>query len=229
MTSAAIVIPWRDRGRDPRRPANLAAVIDWWKGSPWHVTIAGDGRSGDAQFNRSAAYNRGARDTDAEVLIYTESDMLLPWAQIHEAVQLAAREPGLVVPFTQYRYMSEADSEMIRVDLTPDAYEPESTMDDGRSIGAVNVVSRATLEAVGGGYTERTEGNWFDDDIMRRAFDVCAGPTRWVEGPAYHLYHLPGWKGDHLTDADRAATARNKALRERVKAARTADEIRALL
>lgn len=69
---------------------------------------------------------------------------------------------------------------------------------------------RATLDLIGQ-WDEGFEGNWYDDDAMKIAFELCAGPTRWIDGPAHHLYHLPGWKGDHLTAADRAATAANKA------------------
>lgn len=209
--SAALVIPFRDRGRDPLRSANLAAVLNWWQSSPWPVYVVGDDRSGDAQFNRHIAYNRAATKTSADVLVYTEADMLIPFEQIEQAITMATTMPGLVVPFTQYRYLSEVDSGFARDGAQLASLTPERTMDDGRSIGAVNAVSRDTLTAVGG-YTERTEGNWYDDRIMHHAFDVCAGPTRWVDGPAFHLYHLPGWKGEHLTAEDRAATKRNRAL-----------------
>ncbi len=79
-------------------------------------------------------------------------------------------------------------------------------MDDSQSIGAINIVSRATLNKVGG-WDECFEGNWYDDVAMKIAFEKVGGITRWVDGPAFHLYHLPGHTGDHLTDADRAATA----------------------
>jgi hypothetical protein len=63
---------------------------------------------------------------------------------------------------------------------------------------------------------------------MNRAFEVAAGPTRCVNGPAYHLYHLPGWKGDHLTDEDRAATERNKARWQLYLGATSGERIREL-
>lgn len=235
MTSVAIVIPFRDRGIDPLRQVNLDAVIEWWVQSPWsregdrsRVCMQDDGRSGDEQFNRSAAYNRAVAVLDADVFVFTEADMLIPYGQIEAAISIAASRPGLVVPFTEYRYMHEDDSPAVRDGADPERFTPERVMRNGRSIGAVNVVSRETLRLVGG-YTERTEGNWYDDDIMHHAFDQCAGSTRWVSGPAYHLYHLPGWKGDHLTDEDRAATARNKALWEQVQSLTDPAQIRALL
>lgn len=87
--------------------------------------------------------------------------------------------------------------------------EPESVMSNGKSIGAVNVVSRETLELTGG-FTEATSGNWYDDNIIEEGFAYLTSPTRWVNGPAVHLYHLPGWMGDHLSEEDRLATQRNK-------------------
>lgn len=228
-STAAIVIPFRDRGIDPLRWANLVSVIEWWDQSPWgEPWVVGDGRSGDEQFSRSAAYNRGAKLDDADVIVYTEADMLIPYEQVDAAIRLAAARPGLVVPFTKYRYLSPEDSVRVRGGCSPDFMEPERVMSNGRSIGAVNVVSRETLELVGG-YTEKTEGNWYDDDIMHHAFEVCAGPTRWISGDAHHLYHLPGWKGDHLTDEDKAATARNKALWEQVQEIDNPAQMRAAL
>lgn len=229
MTTAAICIPFRDRGLDPLRQADLNAVLDWWADFPAPVHVVSDGRTGDAQFNRSRAYNLGrAIAWDADVIVYSESDMLLPYEQITEAIELAAQRPGLVVPFTRYCYLSPDDSIKVRGGAHPTSVTPESTMENGRSIGAVNVVSQATLDLVGG-YTELTEGAWFDDNIMAHAFEVCAGSTRWVTGDAHHLYHLPGFKGDHLSAEDRAATARNKALWIRSRRIKDPARLRALL
>lgn len=224
----AIVIPFRDRGRDPLRAANLQRILAHWAGFGAPVHVADDGRTGDAQFNRSAAYNRGAAATDADILIYTESDMLLPYQQIRDAVTAAESAPGLVVPFTEYHYLSSTDSQDVRDGVRePADCIAEFVRDNGASIGAVNVVSRSTLNAVGQ-YDEAFEGSWYDDTAMRIAFDVAAGPTRWISGPAHHLFHLPGWTGDHLTAEDKAATVANKARLSRYEQAETTDQIREL-
>lgn len=229
MTKIALIIPFRDRGIDPLRKANLERVLEHWRPYTKTALAIDDGREGDAQFNRSAAYNKGVRRRRvAEVFIFTESDMILDYGQIDKAVQMALEAPGLVVPFTQYRYLSPRDSERVRAgEIAPEDCTPESTMDNGRSIGAVNVVSRETLNLIGQ-WDESFEGNWYDDNAMQRAFEVCAGPTRWVDGPAHHLYHLPGWKGSHLTDEDKAATARNKARYGLYQRAETPERIREL-
>lgn len=229
MPSAALVIPFRDRGHDPLRAANLRRVLGWWKSAGVFVNVVSDGRDGDQQFNRSAAYNRGAElAANADVIVYTEADMLIPFEQIAEGIRLAAQTPGLVVPFDLYAYLSPEDSERVRNGEDPAGFTPEKTIANGRSIGAVNIVSRETLTLMGG-YSEQTEGSWYDDRIAQRQAEVCAGPTHWIAGPAYHLYHLPGWTGTHLSDEDKAATARNRALWRHVKGLSTPDRMRAAL
>lgn len=224
----SVIIPFRDRGGDPLRQANLDRVVNQWRSWSSSVSIVDDGLEGDAPFNRSAAYNRGARLTFNEVVIFAESDMLLNLNQVARAVRMAIDAPGLVVPFTQYRYLSEVDSHRVRKGADPAPIRPLDTMEDGRSIGAINVVSRRTLSLVGG-YDECFAGSWYDDRAMHRAFDICAGPTRWVNGPAYHLYHLPGWRGVHLSAEDRKATRMNKARYYRYLGAESPEAIRELV
>lgn len=229
MTRVAVIIPFRDRGRDPLRQANLERIELHWRHNFMAPLIVSDGGTGDEQFNRSAAYNRGIRHCgDADVFVFTESDMFVSPEQIRTAIIKARVAEGLVVPFTQYRYLSEHDSDRIRAgEIQPQDCTPQGVMDDGSSIGAINVVSRQTMDAVGQ-WDETFDGSWYDDDAMCRAFEVAAAPTRWVDGPAYHLYHLPGWRGSHLTAADRAATARNRRRLNLYRQASSAQRIRQL-
>lgn len=226
-----VIIPFRLReGADPRRAANLEVVQAWWFAHGYDPQIVSDGLDGDAQFNRHRAYNIAvSRNPDTEVFVFAEADMLIHPTSIKLAIRLAARRRGLVVPFAQYRYLSDATTAYVRdrmadsgVDdlaawwsLAPHAEDSvfrltaESTMDNGSSIGAVNVVSRDTL-GLTGGFTEATRGNWYDDNIVEEGFAFLTGrKTSFVPGPAVHLYHLPGHTGEHLTDEDRSATARN--------------------
>lgn len=229
-----VIIPFRLReNADLRRSANLKTVLTWWWMHGFTPAVQSDGLDGDAQFNRHRAYNSAVEEyPDADVYVFSEADMLIPIKQVMDAIAVAYSRNGLVVPFTQYRYLADKTTEHIRnyfadgeseevanwVDLPTDSLsslwqiQPESTMDNGRSIGAVNVVSRETL-LMTGGFTEATSGNWYDDRIVEEGFTFLTGaPTAYIDGPAVHLYHLPGWKGDHLTDEDRAATQRNKDL-----------------
>jgi len=236
----AVIIPFRLReGADPRRAANLEIVQAWWYAHGFEPQIWSDGLRGDTQFNRHRAYNRAVSgNPDADVFVFTEADMLIHPSQIVDAALMAEHRPGLVVPFTQYRYWSDYNTSLLRNiyhdkstesiaawwDIPRDRSDSifkitaESTMDNGKSIGAVNVISADTLEKVGG-FTEATSGNWYDDRIIEEGFAFLTGhETRYVDGPAVHLYHLPGHKGDHLSDADVAATRANKALLVRMRA-----------
>lgn len=236
--SQQVFIPFRLRdGGDLRRSANLEVVQAWWYGHGFDPVIVSDGGTGDEQFNRHKAYNTAIRENPGtDMFVFTEADMLIHPDQINEAMRRAAAAPGLVVPFTEYRYLSDLVTGFIR-----DTYHDMSTtelaewwglpandihsvfdmradsvMKNGKSIGAVNVLSRETLKATGG-FTEATSGNWYDDNIIEEAFQFLTRKTRWVHGPAVHLYHLPGWQGDHLTDADKAATAHNKQVLDAVR------------
>lgn len=232
-----VVIPFRDRGIDLRRAANLEVVMAWWWAHGFEPEVVSDGLSGDASFNRHRAYNRAVSgNPDADVLVFTEADMLIHPKQIIRAVHQANEALGLVVPFTQYRYLSDSTTGILRdafhqMDASNLAewwskpvkdgssvfqFAAESVMGNGKSIGAVNVVSRATLDLTGG-FTEATSGNWYDDNIIEEGFAYLAAPTRWVNGPAVHLYHLPGHSGDHLSAKDRQATAHNKVLLLRMR------------
>jgi hypothetical protein len=226
----AVIIPWRDRGIDPLRSLNLMRVLEHWEEFEAAPFLVGDGRHGTEQFNRHAAYNRGIALADAgvDVYVFAEGDMLIPPKQIYDAVMTAFDDHGLVVPFTEYRYLSPKDSLAVCAgDLKPEDAEPQWVMADGKAIGAVSVVSRRTMDAVGQ-WDEVFEGNWFDDDASKIAFDICTAPTRWVEGPAYHLHHLPGHAGHHLTPEDHAATRRNKRRLRAYRAAQTPQRIREL-
>lgn len=246
--TTAVIIPFRAReSGDPARKLNLDVVLAWWYAHGYEPQVVSDGLSGDTQFNRHRAYNRAVEaNPDAEVFVFAEADMLVHPTQIRSAVSLARRSHGLVVPFTEYRYLSERVTNHIRdtyydmdsSDLAawwalptknPNSVftmRAESVMENGDSIGAVNVVSRNTLRQTGG-FTEATRGNWYDDNIIEETFAFLTNPTRWVRGPAVHLYHLPGWTGDHLSAEDRAATAHNKAVlrsaRRLIKAGRRTD------
>lgn len=239
----SVIIPFRLRDTgDMRRSANLEVVMAWWWAHGFIPQVVDDGLSGDEQFNRHRAYNRAVeRFPETDVFVFSEADMLIHPKQVMLAARLAVHRPGLIVPFTQYRYLSDAITGLIRDrfhDLSRQAlaawwllpvqhpasmfsHEAESTMDNGRSIGAVNVVSRETLE-ITGGFTEFTHGNWYDDRVIEEGFAFLTGRrTGHVPGPAVHLYHLPGHTGDHLTEEDKKATQHNKeallAMREYIK------------
>ena len=225
----AVIVPFRDRGIDSYRAQNLQRVIDHWSGFDCQLYIVSDGREGDAQFNRSVAYNRGVEAVPAaEVFIFAESDLLVDYTQIEHAVARAVADPGLVIPFSWFMALGPLPSEQVRAhQVDPADCVAQPVRGHRGSIGAINVISRETYDLVGG-YDEGFEGAWYDDDAMKIAFELCAGPTRWVEGSAHHLYHLSGGRGSHLSREDRAATARNRSRLRQYQYACTPEQIKAL-
>lgn len=236
MHDVSVVIAWRDSG-NANRQANLAAVLDHLTQTGLPIVLADDGKT-EGPFNRSAAYNHGMRLAPAEVFVFHEADMLVPFPQLEAAVELAREGLGLVVPFDQYRYLSEDESRLVLSgQIHPWEAEPEWTMDNGTSIGAVNVVSAESMRWVGQ-WDETLEGHGYDDNVMHRAFEVACGPTRFVHGPGHHLWHpmaFAPWERNteaaqakNFTPAEVDATMRNRIRLREYQAATTPEQIREL-
>lgn len=231
----AIIIAYRYRGNDILRELNLMRIVEYWTYSDWPYFIVDDGRKGDEQFCRGAAYNKGALEAKGyDPLIYSEADMLIPYEQISAACELAMQRPGLVVPFDEYFALTERGSQDVRAHLKDPSGAEVSFIDRnfkltaiGARVGPVNVVSRKSLALVGQ-WDEHFLGWGWDDQAMFIAFNRTCGVYRWIPGPAYHLYHLSGEKGIHLTYDDKVASMRNQKRYELYQKARTADRIREL-
>lgn len=219
MTDVVVVIGWRDRG-DPDRQANLETVLNHLgEITDWPTVVVGDGLADPSPFNRSRAYNRAIAANPAEVWVFHEADMLMPPGALQAAVSQATDWLGLVVPFTTYRYLSSEDTVAVRADPSQ-AFKAEAVREmlNGRATGAVNVVSRDTMKAVGQ-WDEVFSGWGYDDRAMTRAFAIAVRrPTRYVKGPGVHLWHTPGWPAGgrfaggapRVPQLDAAATAANR-------------------
>lgn len=236
MTRAVIIIPWRDKG-DQWRRKNLETVTAHLAGlRVATIALLADGRDGTAPFNRSAAYNRGVEMyPDADVYVFHEADMLLGRQNLQTAIDVAATQPGLVVPFDAYHYLSQEDTAGVHRGANPSVAVAEYVMANGRSNGAVNVVSAATMAAVGQ-YDEAFEGWGFDDRAMAHAFAVATGnDTRYVRGSAIHLWHTPGWSaesrfrgGADIPEHEHRATLANEQRYQLYRKAATPERIREL-
>lgn len=236
LHDVSIIIPWRDNG-DANRQANLARVLDHLTQTELPIVLASDRREDGQPFNRSAAYNYGISLAPSNVYIFHEADMLINLYHLGKAIGEAETGLGLVVPFTEYRYMSEEDSRQIIAGSEPTEFEPEWVMGNGRSIGAVNVVSAESMRWVGQ-WDEQLSGHGFDDNAMHRAFEVACGPTRYVDGPGVHLWHpmayAPWERGtdaarpENFTAEDVEATWENKKRLRLYQRATTPEQIREL-
>ena len=231
--SNAFVIPFRCRGNDPLRQANRefveAYVHDLDLGP---VYVVSDGRQGMEPFNRHAAYNTGSElafSRGATTVTYYEADMLVPKDQLVSAIKVAEQQVRLAIPYTARRELERRDSDAIRVGRRHfTECSSGRLMRKPRRSGAVNVLSKATLDTVGR-WDSSMSGSWWDDRSMLRAFEVCTGrEAEWIPGTSWTLYHLPGYEGAHLTPEDRAATRANKARFRLYQQATTPEQIHQL-
>lgn len=226
--TVSVIIPFRDRGIDPLRSLNLTRVLEQWSSFGAEVLVVSDGGQGNQQFNRHKAYNRGTQQATGDVLVYTEADMLIRFTQIDEAITLATQQPRLVVPFTERHELNDTDSQLVREHrANPEVLSADVVKPKPRRVGAINVLTRQALGMVGG-WDETFTGCWWDDRSMHLAFDMCTNPTVWVDGPSWHLWHLPGYQGRHLTGADKLATERNKRRYRLYAQAQTPERVREL-
>jgi hypothetical protein len=215
--NAVIIVPWRDKG-DRWRRTNLHLVLTHLKTldvAP--IVCVSDGRTGNTPFNRSAAYNLGLRQNpDAQCYVFHEADMIIDAEQLQKGIDAALKKPGMVVPFTDYHYLSQYDTERIHTSRRMLEAKPEYVM-ISRATGAINIASAETMRMVGQ-WDELFHGWGYDDRAMARAFHVVTKtPTRYIMGAAQHLWHTPGWSkntpfrgGTNITPPEQEATDDNK-------------------
>src|SRR5690606_2937161 len=96
----------------PRRRANLRRTLAHMEevDDLWPTHLVSDGREDSEPFGRQHAYNRGMAEHPADVWILCEADMIVAHGQITEAIRLAMRRPGLVVPFDARHELGPDDS-----------------------------------------------------------------------------------------------------------------------
>lgn len=233
--TASIIIPWRDSG-DANRQANLTRVLDHLAELDLPLILASDRRE-SGPFNRSAAYNHGRELSPSDVYVWHEADMIVPLDQLDDAIAVAERTPGLVVPFDRYRYLSEDASRLALSGADVDSLYPQSVMEGGSAVGAVGVCSEETMRLVGR-WDEAFAGHGYDDRAMYYAFKVAAGRCTIIEGPGTHLWHrmaFAPWERqtaaanpENYDAAEVQATMRNRNRMRRYLAATTPEEVRAL-
>jgi hypothetical protein len=198
-TDVAVVMAFRDMGCFHRRAA-FGFVSAWYQQRGYAVVV--EAGADDESFTRASAINAAVRNSDADVIVQSDPDSLVPEKQLREAITLARFHDGLVIPHTRYLYLSEGVTAAVLTDerLLP-TLGPADCDDHGR-MGSGNVVvfSRRTWEEAGG-FDERF-GLWGGDD---GAFAVAAAafcrPSRRRPGDMVHLWHprlpqsVPGHPG----------------------------------
>lgn len=171
-----ILIPWR-----PGRADRIIAFENTWN----HLkslnlpTYLGD--SGHARFHRGASRNAAAYNAgDWDVALITDADVLVPLANIREALAQAYAYDHVVFPHDRY----------------------QSTRKDGRpfqtSTGPTNggslAISRDAWERVQG-YDTRFSGWGYEDAAFRLATETLLGGPIRIPGIMKEQYHEKTGRG----------------------------------
>jgi hypothetical protein len=184
---AAVVIAYRDMGC-PHRRAAFEHVHRWYQAAGWPIHVWGG--HDDATFGRAAAINHLVAVADAAVIVQADPDSLVPPARLHDAVALAARARGLVVPHTRYLYAGRpVTADILAGDRDPLTVTPAECDSHGPEGSGNVVVFSAITWRMAGRYDERF-GLWGGDDAaFAYATEAFCGPVRRLDGDMVHLWH----------------------------------------
>lgn len=174
-------IPWR--AGDPARERNLSYVRRFWGQLGWPV-ILGDTRH--QTFNRAAARNNAARQSDAELLVFADADIVGEPAVILAAAVHALTDRTAVWPHTVTHLLSSQDTRRVHDGASITGMKG-ARLFKGSPAGIL-VVHRDLYDEVGG-WDEGFDGGWgYEDVAFAHALRTIA-VTRREAGRLWHLWH----------------------------------------
>ena len=141
----------------------------------------------EGEFSRARVRNEAVRRAGSGVVVLCDADTLPEEQALRDAIDGAARDGRLHLPYTRYRALSPEGTLAVYargVDPMDAPVEDESR----RPIGGVWVISVDAWWAVGG-MDEEFKGWGFEDDSFFVAANVLLGDTVRHEGAITHLHH----------------------------------------
>ena len=178
--SVSVCVPWR--AGDPSRERNLAYVRRFWESFGWPVHL-GDTRH--QMFNRSAARNQAARQSDSELIVFADADIVGKPDVILAAAVWTLQHGTAAWPHTITHLLSKADTETVHAGATP-------TMRGQRlfegSPAGILIVHRTMFEFTGG-WDEGFDGGWGFEDVAYAIVLQTLADTRRFDGRLTHLWH----------------------------------------
>lgn len=215
--SVAVVLAYRDTGDEDRRAAHRHVVDRVW--SPYTLIEAD---TSVPLFSRAGAFNAGAEQASADVLVFADADVIPGPGAVDEAVRIATQNDCTVYPYTNYvRLTQDATRALLDGGW---AGEFEWTIDN--SVGALFVVKRSLyLEA--GGCDPRFVGWGFEDVAWAVQSALLFGENQRVQGNLLHLWHA--WDPHSWINAKASPVYQaNMKLCDRYMLAGSADAVRAI-
>ena len=172
-------MPWRPQ---PGRIRAHDYVRAWWdQHFPGYPVVEVD--TDHDPYNLAAARNaavRAAEDRGADVVVITDADTVITPAAVIDRCIHAARDGRMHMPFTQQRYLTEAE--------TDDLIAGRGVPLEGRPGNGACYVIRPAAYWEAGGSDERFSGWGGDDDQLVAACTALIGLRR-HEGVALSLWH----------------------------------------
>lgn len=178
-----VLIPWW--GGDRNRRAAYNYTRDWYADGGIDL-VTHDGAYGGV--NRvSVAVNRIAAEApDDAIIALAGSDSLVDPDRFREAAELAAAEPGLVIPFARALYLTPESTQSLFEGRAPGTFGPDDCEWHGQGVGNAAVFSRHTWATVHGFDEDLPVG---EDAAFAYACEAWFRPLRRVEGDVVHLWH----------------------------------------
>jgi hypothetical protein len=194
-----VIIPWRPQ---PSRIAAFDIVLDWYRtnlpGSDIRLVD-----SVDPVFNLAQCRNSGVASVDDadEVVIIGDADTLPELPPLRAAIEAAASDGLVHLPYTEYRWLGAAGT----AQLTDGAALADCDFELVRgACSGVYVTTPATWRRHGG-QDERFRGWGFEDAAWYLAHETLLGePPRRHEGRVYALHHKAEVREGEHYDANAA-------------------------
>lgn len=178
--SVTVCVPWR--AGDLSRERNLAYIRRFWQTFGWPV-IYGDTRH--QMFNRSAARNTAARQSDSDLIVFADADIVGEPDVILRAAAWTLEHQTAAWPHTVTHLLSRDDTKKVHAGTAP-------TMRGLRlfkgSPSGILIVHRSLYEATGG-WDEGFDGGWGFEDVAYAWTLRTLAVTRRFDGRLTHLWH----------------------------------------
>jgi hypothetical protein len=186
----SIVVPYRyaDAHRQDLHDWTLSYIRASFPGAE---VILGEDKV-DGPFSRAAAINDGARQSNRELLLITDGDLVYLSGNVVAGMQLLDAGAAWVIPYNRYRGLTREATAILltRPPAGPWVIRADWTAggNDGWSVGGVTLISRTAFESMSG-FDKRFRGWGCEDWAFRYSAETLLGPLKRAEGTIWHLWH----------------------------------------
>lgn len=187
--SVDVVIGYRPSGELDRERA-LAAIVAHYEA--WGMAGIRLIDPPGEEYSRAGAFNAGAAESPADVLVLSNSDVLTSHHALSAAVYAAWSSRATVYPFTAYRELTEAATQRWfdeHEEFSGQEYDAQLVMGE-ECVGPLLVIRRDRYHEAGG-MDARFRGWGFEDIAWSATSQTLLGPHLRVPGEVIHLYHEP--------------------------------------